>query len=121
MCNCLKPFLKRKRHGILFQSQYGFHEKRPTQHALLEVVNTIQNHLNSEPFSCEIFRDFKKAFDTVDNSILLLKLEFYGIRGPVLHERVVQRNVSTQCIKLCFNLSWYTKLVSLEGALIWRP
>ena len=40
--------------------------------------------MDNGKFTCGIFIDVKKAFDTVDHRILLRKLNHYGIRGIVL-------------------------------------
>ena len=52
-----------------------------TSYALIHLTETIKQSLDQGLFSCGIFVDLQKAFDTVDHDILLGKLEHYGIRG----------------------------------------
>ena len=81
MYNRLKSFLEK--YNLLFENQYGFRERRSTQHAIIDIVNQIQIKMDQKMYSCGIFIDLQKAFDTVNHSILLRKLEHYGIRGIV--------------------------------------
>ena len=68
---------------MLYENQYGFREKRSTQHAIIDIVNQIQTNMDKNMYTCGIFIDLQKAFDTVNHSILLQKLQHYGIRGII--------------------------------------
>ena len=69
------------KHNLLYQSQYGFRENHSTQHAILDIVQKILCHMDNKKYSCGIFFDLKKAFDTVNHNILLAKMHHYGFRG----------------------------------------
>lgn len=66
------------------ERQFGFLSGRSTDGALLSHVTDIVSHIERGSFSVAIYMDIKKAFDTVDHTILLEKLEKCGIRGPTL-------------------------------------
>ena len=68
---------------LLFDSQYGFQSKRSCNQAILELTGKLlQAHENSL-HSAAMFLDLSKAFDTLNHSVLLSKMERYGIRGLV--------------------------------------
>ena len=62
----LKIFLDQNE--ILFTSQYGFRDKYSTQHAILNIVNAVHSNMDKKLYTCGIFIDLKKAFDTVNQS-----------------------------------------------------
>ena len=68
-------------HNCLYSLQFGFRKKHSTNHALIEITETIRQALDSKKIACGVFVDLQKAFDTVNHDILIAKLDHYGIRN----------------------------------------
>ena len=71
--------------NTLYKYQFGFRKKYSTSHAIISIVEKINNALSSVKCVAGVFLDFRKAYDTVDHSILFKKLYAYGIRGTILN------------------------------------
>ena len=73
------------RNNILYESQYGFRNKHSTINAVTELVGNILNGFEKNQITVCLLLDLSKAFDTLEHTTLLAKLENYGIRGIALN------------------------------------
>ena len=83
----------------MFDNQYGFRPKRCTEHAALELIYKIINGMDINEMPLNIFLDHSKSFDTIDHTILLSKLKYYGLKGSTLnlfHSYLNNRKQSTE-------------------------
>lgn len=65
--------------------QYGFSSNPSTALAVMELVENRVPAIDNKQYAVGVFVDLWKAFDTMNHSLLLQKLEPYGIRGVPLH------------------------------------
>jgi hypothetical protein len=72
-------------HFKLFSAkQHGFKSGYNTETALLQFISSVLPAFDNKTFSVAVLLDFKKAFNCMDQNILLTKLELYGVRGIAL-------------------------------------
>ena len=71
-------------HGILYDLQHGFREKRSCETQLIMLIEDLARNVSAGKQTYIILLDFSKAFDKVNHSKLLWKLHQYGIRGHAL-------------------------------------
>ena len=70
-------------HNFLNETQHGFRGRRSCLSALLDVYDDIMHMISGGDIVDMVYLDFSKAFDKVDNGILLYKLKALGITGKL--------------------------------------
>ncbi len=65
--------------SLLYSQQSGFRSRRSTSTALLQMTDTLLNNMDKRQVTGVVYLDLKKAFDTVNRSLLLRKLGAYGV------------------------------------------
>ena len=71
-------------HHIINDSQYGFRKAYSTVYIATELIDRLTYKLDNNKILLNIYIDVSKAFDTLNHSILLSKLHYYGIRNTAL-------------------------------------
>ena len=67
----------------LHDHQYGFVRNKGTTEALFNLIATLEQRKLENKATYAFFLDVKKAFDSVDQNMLLIKLHKAGVRGKV--------------------------------------
>ena len=73
LCNYLQE------NKILYSKQFGFQTGYSTDHAIIQLVGKIYGNFEENKYTLTMLIDLAKAFDTVDLTILLRKMEIYGM------------------------------------------
>ena len=71
-------------HELITCNQSAFRKHHSTLTASHKLVDDLLDNMNEKLINGACFFDLKKCFDTIDHTLLLLKVEKYGIRNSEL-------------------------------------
>ena len=87
--------------NLLCLDQFGFRPGHSTELAALRLVDHLITQMDSCKILTNIYIDLSKAFDTLNHSILLEKLQYYGATGTSLS--LLGNYVSDRCQYVEYN------------------
>ena len=87
---------------------YGLRSKCSTEFAALELIDRIITDMDNDETPIDIYIDLSKAFDTIDHSILRVKLKYHGISGS---------NLRLLCSYL-LNRKQYTQINNIKSSIL---
>ena len=71
-------------HNLLYHKIFGFQQGHSTEHAIMLLIDQINDKFENNCFTLCIFIGLYKAFDNLNHQILISKLKNYGVKGENL-------------------------------------
>ena len=97
-----RPFKYLTTNEILHKNNLDFKQKgHSTEHAIIQLIDQINNSFEKNHFTLGIFIELSNAFDTVDHGILIKKLKHYGVKENNL--RWFESYLSNRKQYICYN------------------
>ena len=73
-----------QQNNMITSEQFGFRPKLSTNIALTQLTEEILQNMDNKMITGAVFIDLRKAFDTVDHTLLISKLRNLGFSNPVV-------------------------------------
>ena len=91
--------------NLFHPNQSGFQKYHSCHTALANLVDTWLANMNNNKFTGVLFVDFAKAFDVIDHTLLLQKLQLYGLSNNTLKLLSLFLENRKQCVSFDRNES----------------
>ena len=102
-----------KKNNCLYENHFGLRKHPSTNHARLTITEKIRHALDNTHHMCGVFLDFQKAFDTVNDGILVSKLHYYDIRDTPF--KLIKSHLTNGKKHTYINYAELTALISIHG------
>ena len=96
--NALYTFLCEN--DLIYFRQSGFRSKHSTETALIKIIDDLLFSLDKDRVSGMVLVDYRETFDMIDHTLLLKKLEMYGISRESLQWLTFYLKDRRQLVKL---------------------